>query len=351
MQNFHQVSGSKHRVTIKSKYAFIFFCDLSMIQADNNNRVFVFVPSYNHAPFVEKCLRSIFKQTLKPGKLLVIDDGSRDDSVKIIEKVLKDCPFESELIARENRGLCATLNEGFAISSGKYFAYIGSDDFWLPKFLEERAKLLDGRETAVLGYGHAFLINEDDEIYDSTLDDANNIYYVNGDARPMLLKGFAPISSTVFYRRKFLENVSWNEKAKLEDYEMYLKLAPLGDFAFDPQVLAAWRHHHYNTCRDKPFLLDEVIEAQNRNREVLEISSVELNDVQEKVKFNYARQLLQLGEKKEAWKLANESRSGATSLGELIKFYVRMLIPMFIVDAKRSLKKQRNLQRFGKLEI
>lgn len=324
-----------------------------MNQAAGHNQaeIFVLVPSYNHAPFVEKCLRSIFAQTVAPKKLLVIDDGSKDDSVKIIERVLKDCPFESELIARKNHGLCSTLNEGFAASSGKYFAYIGSDDVWLPKFLEERAKLLDERESAVLGYGHAFLINDDDEIYDSTLDDANNVYYTNGDARPMLLRGFAPISSTVFYRRKFLENVRWNEKAKLEDYEMYLKLSAIGDFAFDPQVMAAWRHHDYNTSRDKAFLLDEVIEAQNRNREVFNISPVKLDAVQAKVKFNYARQLLQFGEKKKAWKLANESRDGANSLGELMKFYARMLVPMFVVGARRGLKKQRNAQRFEKIEI
>lgn len=324
-----------------------------MNQADSNNQqeIFVLVPSYNHAAFVEKCLRSIFAQTLAPKKLLVIDDGSKDDSVKIIEKVLKECPFDCELIARKNQGLCATLNEGFAAGSGKYFAYIGSDDVWLPKFLEERAKLLDERETAVLGYGHAFLINNEDEIYDSTLDDANNVHYTNGDARPMLLRGFAPISSTVFYRRETLENVSWNENAKLEDYEMYLKLAALGDFAFDPQVLAAWRHHDYNTSRDKSFLLDEVIEAQNRNHEIFEISQTELNAVQAKVKFNYARQLLQFGEKKKAWRLANENRSGANSTGELLRFYARMLIPMFVVDAKRSAKKTRNSERFAKIEI
>ncbi|HQU86728.1 MAG TPA: glycosyltransferase family A protein, partial [Pyrinomonadaceae bacterium] len=109
-----------------------------MKNAESKSEVFTFVPSYNHAPFIEKCLKSIINQTLKPKKLLVIDDGSKDDSPKIIEKVLKNCPFDSELIVRENRGLCATLNQGFSESSGEYFAYIGSDDIWLSRFLEER---------------------------------------------------------------------------------------------------------------------------------------------------------------------------------------------------------------------
>src|SRR5438445_4853881 len=99
----------------------------------------VVVPSYNHARFVEKCLRSIMKQTLPPRELIVIDDGSTDDSPRVIEHTLKDCPFPCELIARSNRGLSATLNEGSKITHGHYFAYLGSDDLWLPLFLEARA--------------------------------------------------------------------------------------------------------------------------------------------------------------------------------------------------------------------
>ena len=82
--------------------------------AGSLGRVGVLVPSYNHARFVERCLRSIIAQTYPPTKLLVIDDGSTDGSPQIIARVLQDCPFPAELVVRPNRGLCATLNEGFA---------------------------------------------------------------------------------------------------------------------------------------------------------------------------------------------------------------------------------------------
>ncbi|MGI8639928.1 MAG: glycosyltransferase family A protein [Pyrinomonadaceae bacterium] len=322
--------------------------------ADSNNKqeVFVFVPSYNHAPFVEKCLKSIIKQTLSPKKLLVIDDGSKDDSPKIIEKVLKNCPFDAELIVRENRGLCATLNQGLALSLGKYFAYLGSDDLWLPEFLAERAKLLDRRETAVLGYGHAFFVNEKDEIINCTAD-YKEIWanYPDGDARPMLVKGIAPVSSTVFYRRKALENVGWNENSRLEDYEMYVQLAALGDFAFDEQILSVWRHHGYNTSKDLLLMLKEVLEAQRRNFKFLGVSENELNRAQTAVKFYYARDLLQHGNKKQAWKLARENWRGANSNFELAKFLVRLGVPMSVVEAKRKLKKENYSRRFEKPEI
>ena len=106
---------------------------------DDAARVSVVVPSYNHARFVEAALRSVFRQTLQPARLLVIDDGSGDDSPRRIEKTLQDCPFPCELIVRANRGLCATLNEGLARSGGEFFAYLGSTTSGSP--LPARASL------------------------------------------------------------------------------------------------------------------------------------------------------------------------------------------------------------------
>ena len=110
----------------------------------------VVVPSYNHKEYVGWCLRSIIKQTKQPSHLLVIDDGSTDDSPRLIESVLKDCPFPCELIARENRGLSATLNQSLELTSGDYFAYLSSDDVWLEDFLEARIARLRSRQAAVL---------------------------------------------------------------------------------------------------------------------------------------------------------------------------------------------------------
>lgn len=314
--------------------------------------VFVLVPSYNHSPFIERCLKSIIKQTLAPKKLLVIDDGSKDDSPRIIERVLRDCPFDSELIVRENRGLCATLNEGLASSGGKYFAYIGSDDFWLPSFLEERARLLDRRPEAVLGYGHAYLIDEHGRIFDSTADYENDwADYPDGDPRPMLVKGISPISSTVFYRRAVLERVAWNENSRLEDYEMYLKLAALGGFAFDPQILSVWRHHSYNTSKNLMLMHNEVIEAQNRHFESLGVSRGELKKLQADIKFRNMRVFLQEGGKKDALRFAGESWRQARSPLEIGKSLVQILLPQKLYEAYKKRKREKQIARYEKLKI
>ncbi len=299
----------------------------------------VLVPCYNHAPFVERCLRSIFAQTLAPRTLLVIDDGSTDGSAEMIASVLKTCPFDSELIVRENRGLCATLNQAFSLSSGKYFAYLGADDFWFPEFLERRFAMLEKRENAVLGYGHAYFVDERDRIMHSTADmKETRSAFPDGNARGLLLNAMAPISSTVFYRRSALKNVQWNENSRLEDYEMYIKLIDRGDFAFDPQILAVWRDHGYNTSKDQQMMLREVLDAQSRNVTALGLNSDELATLQAKTKFRFARDLLRHGGKIEAARLARSSWRGANSTLELVRFILRMAIPMFVVRAVRRLK-------------
>src|SRR4030095_12516862 len=208
-------------------------------ESEKRSEVFAVVPSYNHAPFVEKCLRSIISQTLPPKKLLVIDDGSTDGSPGIIESVLKDCDLDCELIARENRGLCSTLNEAFVLSDGsEYFAYLGSDDVWLPEFLNEQTRLLQGRPEAVLSFSHAYVIDENDRIIDST-DRWSD--FADGDMLPLLMSGVVFSSPGFLYRRSALAKHSWNENSKLEDYEMYLELSADGEFARNSKILCGWR--------------------------------------------------------------------------------------------------------------
>lgn len=321
---------------------------MNRVKNIDSGEIFAFVPSYNHAPFVEKCLKSIIKQTLPPKKLLVIDDGSKDDSPKIIERVLKDCPFDAELIVRNNRGLSATLNEGFSYSFGDYFAYLGSDDVWLPDFLKCRAQLLDSRPDAVLAFGHAFLIDEQDRIFDSTKNWTN---YTDGNMLPLLLQGIVFPSSSVVYRRSMLKGYSWNEDSILEDYELYLRLSAAGEFAFDQSILSAWRQHGSNVSGDFPLMLKEWIAAQDRVAADLNISREKLNKIQTRLKFRSAIDFVRHGRKREAASLMSENLRGAESLLQIAKMLFRLSIPRLIFKWNQNRKKQKATEKYGKIEI
>jgi alpha-1,3-rhamnosyltransferase len=308
----------------------------------------VLVPSYNHAPFVERTLRSIFAQELKPKNLIVIDDGSKDESAEIIERTLRDCPFENEFIKRENRGLCATLNEGFAKSSGEYFAYLGSDDIWLPGFLEKQTALLNRRKGAALAFAHAFLIDEHDKIIDSTKNWTN---FADGNALPMLLRGIIFSSPGVVYRRDALEKQNWNENARLEDYELYLKLAIDNEFARNEEVLCAWRQHDWNASGDTSLMLDEMIQAQNRIADELKVSRVELDKIQKEVKFEAVINHIRHGKRRQAAALFLNNISGAKSAGQITKMLFRFVVPQTIFQWNRQRKRRKAIEKYGKLEI
>lgn len=309
--------------------------------------VFVVVPSYNHATFVEQCLRSIIGQTSRPAKLLVIDDGSNDGSPAIIESVLRDAPFPSDLIARENRGLCATLNQALELSSGEYFAYLGSDDVWLPTFLEKQTRLLASRPKAVLAFAHAYLVNDNDEVFDST---AEWTAFADGDLQPLLLRGTIFSSPGVLYRRSALSNERWNEGARLEDYEMYLRLSVKGEFARNNEVLCAWRIHGSNVSGDVPLMLDEAIAAQDRLAGVLGLSRTELDDIQRELRFATAENLVRHGFRQEAARLFIENIRGARSLLHILDIAVRLAVPQNLFQWNRRRKRLNAIARYGKLQ-
>lgn len=312
------------------------------------SEISVLIPSYNHAPFIERTLRSIFKQTHAPKKLIVIDDGSKDESAQIIAQVLQDCPFENEFITRENRGLCATLNEGFEKTDGEFFAYLGSDDIWLPTFLEKQIALLNQRNKAVLAFGHAFLIDENEQIIDRT-DNWTN--FEDADALPMLLRGEIFSSPSVVYRRDALEKHLWNENSRLEDYELYLKLAAGGEFARNEEILCAWRQHGANTSDNTPLMLEEMIKAQNLLAENLKISRAELDKIQQKLKFEAVFNHIRHGHRREAAWLFLQNLGGAKNPSQIAKMLFRLSIPPIFFQQNRARKRREAILKYGKLDV
>ena len=308
--------------------------------------VSVVVPSYNHARFVEATLRSILQQALPPAELLVIDDGSSDESPHLIERALAECPFPCELIARNNRGLCATLNEGFERTRGEYFAYLGSDDLWLPDFLKARVGLLESRSAAVLAYGHAYFVDEQNRIIDSTADWAD---YADGDARQMLLQTTAPMSPTVVYRRSALAPHRWNEASKLEDYDLYLRLSASGEFAFDPRLLSAWRRHDVNISWDQTLMLEEQLRAQREAAVRFGFTDEQIETLQLTTRFNRAEDFLRVGQKSQALNLILHNLRGADSPRTTARMFVRLLIPNSFMRGRARVRQRRAHERYGTL--
>ena len=110
----------------------------------------VIIPLYNKAPYVRKALESVFAQTYTDYELIVVDDGSTDDSAEIAEEVLQEAtphrPIASSpyrLLKQANAGVSAARNNGVAASCGDYVAFLDADDWWEPTYLERMAQLIE----------------------------------------------------------------------------------------------------------------------------------------------------------------------------------------------------------------
>jgi glycosyltransferase involved in cell wall biosynthesis len=102
--------------------------------------VSVVIPSYNHAAYVTQAVRSVLEQTMRDLEVLVVDDGSRDDSLARV-RAIEDPRLR--VIAQENRGTHGALNRGFGEAQGRYLAILNSDDRYLPQRLEKAVAALE----------------------------------------------------------------------------------------------------------------------------------------------------------------------------------------------------------------
>ena len=92
-------------------------------------KVSVIVPVYNVEKYLDKCLDSLVNQTLKDIEIIVVNDGTKDKSQKIIDKYVKDYPKLVKSYIKENGGLSSARNYGLKYAQGEYVGFVDSDDY------------------------------------------------------------------------------------------------------------------------------------------------------------------------------------------------------------------------------
>lgn len=100
-------------------------------------KISVIIPAYNVEKYVERTLRSLMAQTFKDYEVIIINDGSIDNTEKIIQEALQNANFQWKLINQENQGVSAARNRGIIESKGEYVCFLDGDDYYHPTFLEK----------------------------------------------------------------------------------------------------------------------------------------------------------------------------------------------------------------------
>jgi alpha-1,3-rhamnosyltransferase len=190
----------------------------------------VVLPSFNHQTYVAQSIQSVLDQTYKKIQLIVIDDGSSDSSAKVIQKLLHDNEFK--FIARKNRGLAATLNEGIKLAKGKYICFLASDDYFLPRRIEHAVSRLEHPNNgAIATYTDGFIVDDKNK----KLSKFSDIYPrpIIGDTYSNLIVGNWIPAMGITYKTTILKKFMFDVRFKIEDYALYLKIFNRNKFKID----------------------------------------------------------------------------------------------------------------------
>lgn len=223
----------------------------------NNPLVSVIVPSYNHALYIENCIKSIVNQSYKNIQLIVIDDGSRDNSVELLTKLSQEYGFT--FVSQKNIGLSATLNRGIQqYAKGKYITIVASDDWWLPNKIETQVRFLAEHPQFKMCYGKANVVDELGEI---------KYTYGNAPKTDDFFKelinategSFIPVL-TVMYEREIHDVIGYyDEKSYIEDWDMHLRIAYKYSIGFINEPLACYRYHGSNMSSNTVKMMNAMI--------------------------------------------------------------------------------------------
>lgn len=122
-------------------------------------RFSVIMPLYNKEPYVEKAIQSILAQTCTDFELIVMDDGSKDDSWMMAYKAVEGFS-NCHIYKQANSGVSVARNNAIALSQGKYLCFLDADDWWEPTFLEEISKLVEEYPDAGIYGTNYTIVNE-----------------------------------------------------------------------------------------------------------------------------------------------------------------------------------------------
>lgn len=215
----------------------------------NNPRVSIVIPVYNGEKYVEKAINSALQQTYENVEILVINDGSTDNT----EEVCKKYGNKIRYYKKENGGVSTALNLALEKMTGEYFSWLSHDDYYYPNKIEENIKQMENQTIIMSDYG---LIDEYGHCYSKIVQPHEVIDIHNEFA---LYKGFINGITLLIPKKAFDECGQFDESMRCtQDYDMWLRMLLKGyKFKHIPKILASTRIHSNQITNTSPKMVSE----------------------------------------------------------------------------------------------
>jgi len=221
-------------------------------------KVSIIIPTYNRDKFITRALESVFNQTFHDYEIIVVDDGSTDNTPEILKK------YDGKIrtIRQNNQGISKSRNLGISQSNGKYIAFLDSDDYWVPEKLEEQVKILDSHPNVGIVYARMPIVNEQGA--QVGMKPAG----ISGKNFKELLEvwGDLPTSSIMIRKECFDKaGVFDTSLATMEDIDMWIRIAKNYDlYEIENKVLAYYHRHEGQITKNKIKVFDGYVKIYTK---------------------------------------------------------------------------------------
>jgi len=221
-------------------------------------KVSVIIPTYNCAKYLPEAIDSVLRQTYKEYEIIIVDDGSTDNTKEIVEDFIRRYPhIRIRYFYQENKGPAVARNEGIREARGEFIAFLDADDKCLPQRLEEEVKLLNKDRN--FGLVHSKIIGLKEEGYiirKNNSDRREKEKFLSGEIFKYLLLRKAHIcTSTVMVKRECISKVGFfDEKLSLlgsEDRELWLRICMSYKIGYIDKPLVLYRHRKGSMTRNE----------------------------------------------------------------------------------------------------
>ncbi|MBE9188819.1 glycosyltransferase family 2 protein [Gloeocapsopsis crepidinum LEGE 06123] len=199
-------------------------------------KVTIIIPAYNAMPYLQSTLESVFKQTFQDFEIIVVNDGSLDETEKYVSSLADP---RLKLINQVNQGVAPARNTGITHAQGKYLAFLDADDLWETTKLETQVCCLEAYSEVGLVYTWTALADRDGKPTGRLV--TSN---AEGDVWQQLIKfNFIGCGSTPLIRKSCFKTVGLfdSELTPAEDWDMWLKIAANYSFAVIKEPLVRYR--------------------------------------------------------------------------------------------------------------
>lgn len=229
--------------------------------------VTVCIPAYNAEVYITQAIESIAAQSYRPIEIIVVNDGSTDDTVEVARKAFDAYGVKGEVYTIENRGAESARDYGLSKANGVYIAPLDSDDLWEPEYLSTMLKVMDSNENVGLSYSDFINFFENNNKEEKKSDSVkwlksirkkkleNNIYlFSSEDFFPCILQGQVIFPSCSVYRKTFYEEIGAYSKSLVldisTDWEFALRAVRKSPIIYIDKPLLMKRTHEHNVSGD-----------------------------------------------------------------------------------------------------